>query len=150
MTSCWLWLGTLDGGGYGNWGKAKAHRRMYELMRGPIPPGLELDHLCRNRACVNPDHLEPVTHAENVRRGTAGVANRERILARTHCVNGHAYDASTVSTAPGYRRCLLCTRENSRRSKRSNIIVCADCGRERSHHARGLCGSCYMKRRKSP
>lgn len=69
---CWEWQGELNSNGYGRvWRNNKrimAHRGFYELHRGPIPEGLELDHLCRNKPCVNPAHLEPVTHAENVRR----------------------------------------------------------------------------------
>jgi hypothetical protein len=69
---CWTWLGTHTGPGYAQTTeggrKIGVHRVVYELLIGPIPPGLELDHLCRNRACINPEHLEPVTHSENMRR----------------------------------------------------------------------------------
>jgi hypothetical protein len=73
-TPCWIWLGTINSKGYGMIGKGlvgspSAHRRMYEERIGLVPDGKELDHLCRVRACVNPAHLEPVTHRENVRRG---------------------------------------------------------------------------------
>ncbi len=77
MTPCWVWKYSLDGRGYGQlWNRkagqpVRAHRFYYELLVGPIPVGLDLDHLCRVKRCVNPDHLEPVTRAENIRRGFA-------------------------------------------------------------------------------
>lgn len=77
---CWLWLASLDFDGYGQFrfgGRmVKAYAFAYVEAKGPIPAGLELDHLCRNRACVRPHHLEPVTHAENVRRGAMVAANQ--------------------------------------------------------------------------
>src|SRR5262252_6830581 len=71
-TSCWVWTGRWDKQGYGIIDKKpnrKVHRLCYEMLIGPIPKGLEIDHLCRTPCCVNPIHLEPVTHAENIRRG---------------------------------------------------------------------------------
>ncbi len=90
---CWRWTGATNGHGYGCfWTETKtwgAHRYAYEKKLGAIPNGMVLDHLCRNRLCVNPEHLEIVPQVENVRRGESlAVANR----AKTHCVNGHRFD----------------------------------------------------------
>lgn len=109
-TGCWLWVGALKSDGYGSvWEGARrtvgAHRLVYELLRGPIPVGLSLDHLCRVPSCVNPDHLEPVTHRVNVLRGASLQALNAR---KTHCPNGHPYDARDRG---GGRRCATCTRE---------------------------------------
>ncbi len=84
----------------------KAHRAMYELMVGPIPEGLEIDHLCRNRVCVNPGHLEPVSRLENIRRGTQG----EFWAAKTHCKQGHPFDAENTYVNSGKRACRTCRR----------------------------------------
>jgi hypothetical protein len=109
---CWLWTAGLNQHGYGwfhNSESQLAHRHAYELLRGPIPDGLVIDHLCRNRACVNPDHMEPVTRGENVRRGAKG-----RLV--THCVNGHVYDeANTYTRGNGTRSCRTCRRAQKRR-----------------------------------
>ena len=108
---CIVWTGTTNNRGYGMIGVADkdvlAHRLAYELARGPIPEGLTLDHLCRNRICVNPAHLEPVTMRENIRRGIKGVLT-------THCPQGHAYDAeNTYITESGWRVCRTCKRERA-------------------------------------
>lgn len=107
---CWLWTGGKSGDGYGSLQRERkrlmAHRVAYELLVGPIPEGLVIDHLCRNTSCVNPSHLEPVTMEENVRRGTT----------KSHCVRGHALVAGNLWWNPngGYRVCLTCKRLRNR------------------------------------
>lgn len=108
-SGCWLWTGTRKPTGYGrmsaNGQGTSAHRFSYEHHVGPIPDGLEIDHLCNEPACVNPDHLEPVTRAENLRRKT------ER---HTHCRNGHEFTASNTYVASGRRYCRECGRVRTR------------------------------------
>ncbi len=128
-TGCWLWMGALEQREYGifwvNCKRVSAHRFSYQTSKGPIPEGLELDHLCRVHCCVNPDHLEAVTHQENVRRGTAGEWFGLRQKAKTHCPQGHPYDGhNLVVTIHGERTCRSChnsrVKEASRRAMRSN------------------------------
>lgn len=114
-SGCWIWTGAVNNRGYPCWGRSLAHRRMYELLIGRIPNGLELDHLCKVPRCVNPEHLEPVDHAENVRRSSVGQVNAERMLSRTHCKNGHPFTLDNVSTHSGWRRCKACHREATAR-----------------------------------
>jgi hypothetical protein len=105
---CWQWLPPPKREGYGQFwvsvdvGMAYAHRVAFEATIGPIPDGLTIDHLCRNRRCVNPAHLEPVTRGENVRRGEAAEHNR----IKTHCPQGHEYD---IVTRNGRRACQRCS-----------------------------------------
>lgn len=118
---CWTWHGSNNGVGYGEirigGRKVYAHRWSYEHHVGPIPDGLQIDHLCRNRACVNPDHLEPVTPAENVQRGEAAGPKPDRRA--THCVNGHPYGENTYTRPDGRgRNCIQCVRDRSREYQR--------------------------------
>lgn len=113
---CWEWQAGTTPYGYGHFSldgrKVVAHRHAYESLIGPVPEGLQLDHLCRNPACIRPDHLEPVTASENVRRGDMGRERRHQ----THCVNGHLYDDENTYWKPnGMRGCLACRRRTSRR-----------------------------------
>lgn len=107
---CWEWPGAKTGNGYGVIGRGRrgegnvlVHRAAYEELVGPIPEGQHLDHLCRNKACLRPAHLEPVSQAEN---------NRRQAAARTSCPQGHPYDGRTFQ---GYRRCLTCHRNEEAR-----------------------------------
>ena len=112
--ACWLWGGYRDRYGYGRVRGVLAHRISYTLFVGEIPAGLQLDHLCRNRSCINPRHLEPVTARENTLRGLTGAA---RNALKTHCPQGHPYDeANTVRDSNGARRCRTCRRARYRRA----------------------------------
>ncbi len=107
---CWEWLSGGDGYGYGRFydgeRQVKAHRWAYEYLVGPIPEGMRIDHLCRNRGCVNPRHMEVVTHKENTLRGTAPTAINAH---KSACLRGHPFDyANTWIAADGGRRCRAC------------------------------------------
>jgi hypothetical protein len=112
--TCWLWTGSLVRDGYGslraNGRQIYAHRYSWELVNGPVPDGLTLDHLCRNRGCVKPAHLEPVTWRTNILRGFGPSAVNAR---KTHCIRGHLLDRVHVnsgSSAGKRRRCSSCKR----------------------------------------
>lgn len=103
---CWLWTAATQRDGYGRFGLThdhivQAHRFAYERLVGPIPDGMELDHLCRVRRCVNPDHLEVVTHAENMQRGIHSNSLKLR------CLRGHEY----TTHSGGKRYCNTCRKE---------------------------------------
>lgn len=109
---CWMWQGGKTKAGYGMiWlgGKKEyVHRAIYQLLVGPIPDGLQLDHLCRNRACCNPKHLEPVTNRENCLRGMAPLVNGQNSRSKTHCPAGHPYDAANTLIFRNQRLCRAC------------------------------------------
>lgn len=120
---CWLWLGRLNYKGYGQMTVRKrslaAHRVSYEAFVGPIPDGLEIDHLCRVRRCVNPQHLEAVTRSVNMQRAVAatGTVAGKRvggIHLGEKCSNGHVVDKGNVAERGGLIRCLTCRREGNR------------------------------------
>ena len=128
--SCWLWMKACLRSGYGVTATPrsvtgrnvalKVHRLVWIALRGPIPVGLQLDHLCRVRQCANPAHLEPVTPSVNVLRSTSprqiAERNRTRGLARTACRNGHEFTADNTGRDPdGHRVCRACAREATRR-----------------------------------
>lgn len=119
---CWLWVAGRNTDGYGRFkvgGRhVKAHRWAYESLVGPIPEGLEIDHLCRNPPCVNPAHMEPVVHRENLLRGDTLPAVQ---VARTHCPQGHPYAGDNLRvSSDGRRVCRACHRRRmaERRARR--------------------------------
>ena len=142
-SGCWLWLGSARGNGYGgglaNGKNYRAHRFAYERCVGLIPNGLTLDHLCRNRICVNPKHLEPVTSRENNLRGIgwAGVNAK-----KTHCLRGHEYTAqNTMWRKNGCRYCRTCRRlraKAGRRASREEVVGQESPSRGRAHRGRGV------------
>jgi len=115
---CWVWEGAKNPGGYGMVkvdGRGQlVHRLVWTGLVGAIPEGLVIDHLCRVVACVNPDHLEPVTHTENVRRGAAPHIAGVRNANKTHCPQGHEYSEENTFTDAGSRRCRTCVRARLR------------------------------------
>ena len=130
-SGCWLWTAACNSDGYGHFkvsGRGRmAHVIARELFIGKVKEGLELDHLCRVRCCVNPYHVEPVTHKENVNRGISSpdaIVNRQK--SKTHCPKGHAYDAENTfiyHRRDNYRQrqCRTCHRE-SEKMRRARAI----------------------------
>lgn len=134
VSGCWLWLGHKNRRGYGTFyvsrltfkGHLKAHRWVYERFVGPISDGLEIDHLCCVSSCVNPEHLEPVTHDENIRRGVergSFSGNGQSFVryqgSKTHCPSGHPYSGENLhiyikSDGSAARICLACRRRHNK------------------------------------
>lgn len=125
---CWNWTAYINTGGYGMFGleNAKtilAHRWMYAYMYGNLTPGKFIDHLCSNRRCVNPDHLEEVTRQENIKRAS----ERQKC-----CKHGHLYDkANTILNKRGIRRCRICKMSgydayNEERKLRRRVLICIE------------------------
>ena len=164
---CWDFCGGRSGGGYGQIATDKVkhyvHTLVYTMLVGPVPEGMELDHLCRRRSCCNPAHLEPVTHRENMRRGFW--ARKEA------CPHGHPYDdENTFVRKEGYRHCRECNRlRNARKRKEGTAPIipgrdthvpgriarkCAHCGvdlwlRPSDLRERNFCGAeCFHRQRK--
>jgi hypothetical protein len=118
---CWLWVGHHSRYGYASFWSSERKRHVqacrvaYELVIGPIPKGLTVDHLCRTRGCVNPHHFELVTLKENILRGESPAAKQAR---QTHCKRGHEFTAENIIRTPtGGRRCRTCTNDYQRRRR---------------------------------
>lgn len=136
-SGCWQWIASLTGRGYGVFrvGSRRAHaaaprhlsyahRLSYESLVSPIAGALTIDHLCRNRGCVNPAHMEPVTIGENILRGNGSSAVRAR---QTHCLRGHPFDSlNTHIRQDGTRHCRACDRDRCRRYYERKIDAAAE------------------------
>lgn len=124
-TDCWAWTGATTANGYGRFQMGgvhwMAHRASFVLAGNEIPDGMQLDHLCRNTTCVNPDHLDVVTPRENTMRGTSFAPVN---AAKTECHNGHPFDAENTYVMPdGGRGCRACRREADRRYKARKALI---------------------------
>lgn len=127
-SGCWLWMAYCNENGYGqffyNGRQGLAHRASYELYVGPIPDGLTLDHLCRVRCCVNPQHLEPVAQSVNMERGEIVLRRKLQNLTVTHCPQGHPYGGKNLSVGVnGERSCKTCKRDRKRQRLREKRLA---------------------------
>jgi hypothetical protein len=126
--SCWIWKGALKDDGYAQFWISNQHpphqeyihRFVYEITKGSIPDGLAIDHLCRNRACPNPDHLEAVSSKENVLRGIGITAVNSR---KTHCKHGHLLTAENIYVYDKGRVCKLCLKDREKQYKMKELIA---------------------------
>lgn len=125
QNGCWQWIGYISKEGYARIKISHtqvygAHRIAYDLFVGPVPTGLEIDHLCRNRACVNPAHLEAVSHRTNMLRGEGVGAENAR---KTHCIHGHEFTVENTYFRPdGKRDCRACIRARVGSYQRRKVI----------------------------
>lgn len=123
-SGCWLWTGALERQGYGhfnNKGKYRpAHRSVYQHLVCAEIDGLEIDHLCRTRCCVNPDHLEAVTKEINQRRGFGASGINWR---KTHCKHGHLFGGNSHINARGWRVCKTCKAAAQQRARSKRFVV---------------------------
>lgn len=141
---CWLWTGAPTRWGYGQFSvgtykkqkMVRPHRLAYELLVGPIPEGLSLDHVCHNRdtecvggtqcihrLCVNPDHLEPVTRGENVRRGQSGFVTGALSRAKTSCPQGHVYSEENTYLYKTFRACRTCRKVADLKHRKKEVLL---------------------------
>lgn len=148
-TNCWEWIGAMRADGYGMaWvieqkKQLRAHRVVYELLVHKIDGKKVIDHLCRNKRCVNPSHLEEVTSKENTLRGVSTVVSKNK---QTHCVHGHELSGTNlyIHKQRGTRHCRQCSKELSalRREGKRNTGLC-ECGGVA--YCKKLCQACYMR-----
>lgn len=134
---CWPWRGSMFRNGYGRFRldgrEFVAHRLVYELMRGPVSPEFVMDHLCRNPACVNPWHLEPVTPRENTMRGEGPTAQN---ATKTHCSNGHQLAPANTRLRRGRRECLTCIKAERVRTREQRTAYLREWKRRRREQRR--------------